>query len=131
MTISAGASESEPVKTTMHHEQLSLSEIGKNTLLGSNAHQNLTGNARSRQKSDGIIIGGKWKVTTLTDGMNIIVSRLQGKTWKVEGYFFTLAPALSFLIEQQVRDSDLNNLKILVEKVETIKKEIIGFLVLK
>jgi hypothetical protein len=131
VTITTGASESEPVETNMYQEQLSWSEIGKNTLLGSSALQNLTGNARSRQKSDGIIIGGKWKVTALGDGMNLTVSRLQGKTWKVEGYFFTLAPALSFLIDQQVRDSDLNDLQILVEKVETIKKEIIGFLVLK
>jgi hypothetical protein len=80
---------------------------------------------RARSKNTGIIIaGGKWKVATLGDRMNITVSRNQGKSWRVEGYFSNLKSAFNWLVDQQVRDSDLTDLKTLVKKIDEIKQEI-------
>jgi hypothetical protein len=107
-------------------KQLGLPTISGNTTKGLTATKNLTGNGRAKYRNNGVIVGGNWKVATLGDGMNITVSRLQGKTWKPEGYFMTLHNAFKYLVDQQVRESDLTDLKAVIEKIEKLKADILG-----
>lgn len=80
----------------------------------------------ARKSNSGVIIGGRWKIQTGGDGLNVIVYRNQGKSWRAEAYVSTLAAALTWLVNQNVRESDLSDLKAVVARIEELRREIIG-----
>lgn len=77
----------------------------------------------------GLMVGRDWKLYCC-DSLNITVARRQkskdgtGENWINAAYFSTLAGALHFLVEQQVKDSQLKDLKKVVDAVAQLKKDI-------
>ena len=75
-----------------------------------------------------MLIGKKWKVES--DSLNVILSeritkRPKGKApyegWGVRGYFSTVANALKFLIEHEVKGTGLTDLETVVNKIDELK----------
>jgi hypothetical protein len=104
-------------------KQFALDGIGKDTRIPS---KGLTGKLQQvgRAKA-GLVVGGRWKIQGDGD-LNIVLWKLGGKSWHSEGYFMTLAAALRYLVDAEVRQSDLSDLKATVERIEAIKREIVG-----
>ncbi len=77
----------------------------------------------------GLLVGKNWRLTS--DGLNIIVSRRQvnkksGMTyWRAEYYYATLVGALHGLIELGIKETQLQDFRAVVDKVETLKSEIL------
>ncbi len=75
-----------------------------------------------------ITIGHKYKVEA--DNMNIILSKKVRRTrkdtqekytdWEVEGYFSTPVGAIHALVNQGVKDTQLKDLKTVVDKMEEL-----------
>lgn len=74
---------------------------------------------------NGLTIGGEWRISTDGD-MNIVLSKRHKTRFVAEGYFFRLADALRYLVDAKVRQSDLSDLKAVVEKIEQLKRDIVG-----
>jgi hypothetical protein len=76
----------------------------------------------------GIVIGKNWKLGA--DSMNIILYHLEvnkktkEERWRVYGYFATITGALTALINQGVRDTQLVNIKIVCDKIDHLQKDI-------
>ncbi len=78
-----------------------------------------------------IEINNKWAIGA--DALNIILyhrgkSKIEGKEskWIASGFFSTLHNALTELVNQEVRDTDLASLKAVISKLDEIEKLIKG-----
>ena len=77
-----------------------------------------------------MLIGKNWKIES--DAMNITLLRrhtVRAKpnkpahdTWKVEGFYGTIKGALTGLVNQGVRDTELTDLKTIVRKQDELYK---------
>ncbi len=108
-TLFEGLENSEGIKDTGDNEKTATTEL-------------------SRLSDVGLMIGSKWKVAA--DDMNIMVMRKRQTKdgsirWDVEGYFATPAGAFDFLVEQNVRDTGLKDLKTVVDTIAELKKDIL------
>ena len=79
-----------------------------------------------------MFIGKKWQITS--DGMNVTLLRRvtrkpKGKPsyedWGIVGYYATVANALRALVNQGVRDTELVDLRTVVDKIDELQKQII------
>jgi hypothetical protein len=111
---------------TKRTRQFGMDGIHSDTLLPTGASPSAKRKGGAKYKSNGVIIGSKWKVQTMGDGLNITISKNTGKSWRVEAYVSSLAGALSWLVSQEVRESDLSDLRAVVERNEELRREIIG-----
>lgn len=71
-----------------------------------------------RRRHTGMFIGEDRKIDTDGD-LNVIVFKRTGKSWRPDSYVSRLDQALRYLMDQQVRKSDL-------DKLEALKREIVG-----
>jgi len=77
----------------------------------------------------GLAVGQDWRVGA--DTLNIILYRRQvnkktGKEyWRAHSYFATVANALSELVNQGVRDTQLADLKTVCDKIDQLHKDIL------
>jgi len=80
-----------------------------------------------------MLIGTKWKIEA--NKYNILLykkyAQIKGKNqgveqWKVEGYFRTVAGALKFLVDSEVKETQLRDLKTVVAKQDELYKLIEG-----
>ncbi len=83
----------------------------------------------SYQFSDvGLLVGSRWKV--VADGLDVIVLRKrvtknENIRWDPQGYFATPAGAFNFLVEQNIRDTGLKDLKTVVDVMAELKRDVI------
>ncbi len=81
----------------------------------------------------GLMVGRNWRVAVI-DSMNLgVYRRLSSKDsgkerWEIQGYFGTLAGTLHYLIEREIKATDLKDLQTVVDKVEQLKHDISGVL---
>lgn len=87
---------------------------------------------RPRQASvvpqKGITIGANWRVSS--DSMNVILSRRvktkSGKeAWETVGYFSTLGHALVGLVRQGVRDTQLESIQAVQDRIAQLEHDIL------
>ena len=80
-------------------------------------------------QSKGIVIGKNWKLGA--DSMNIILyqrevnKKTKEERWRVHGYFATIANAVMALVNQEVRDTQLVNVKIVCDKIDRLHTDIL------
>jgi len=77
-------------------------------------------------------IGKNWQITS--NNLNITLSRKRTRVhkdtnekyedWEDVGYFANIENALSFLIHQKVRDTELKDLKTIIEALSKVEKSI-------
>lgn len=79
----------------------------------------------ANSKATGLIIGGRWKVYTDGD-MNVIIAHKTKTGWVDEAFVSTLSAAFTWLVNKEVRQSDLSDLKAAVARIEQLRVEIIG-----
>jgi predicted phage tail protein len=83
-------------------------------------------------QSKGIVIGKNWKLGA--DSMNIIVyqrevnKKTKEERWRVHGYFATIANAVMALVNQEVRDTQLANVKTVCDKIDQLHNDILKVL---
>ena len=78
-----------------------------------------------------MLIGNNWKIEA--DKLNVIISRKHsgdknprtGETstkvfWSIEGYYSNMRDALRAMVEQEVRDTQLKDLQVIVAKQEEL-----------
>lgn len=79
-----------------------------------------------------MLIGKKYKIES--DELNVTVYRRSvaikgknagGETWTAEGYFHNLHNALNYLVEREVRETELKDLALILENVERVKADIL------
>lgn len=104
-------------------KQLGLTGIAGNTLIKVRTTPSPLARSHTNQKQ-GLVIGGQWKITT--DELNVTIFSHHGNRWQPEAYVSTLSAAYTWLINQEVRKSDLSDLKVVVARIEQLKREIIG-----
>ena len=77
----------------------------------------------------GLVIGQNWRVGA--DTLNIILYRRQvnkktGKEyWRAHSYYSTVTNALVELVNQDIRDTELADLKTVCDKIEQLHKDIL------
>ena len=80
-------------------------------------------------QSKGIVIGKNWKLGA--DSMNIILyqrevnKKTKEERWRVYGYFATIANAVMALVNQEVRDTQLVNIKVVCDKIDQLHTDIL------
>jgi hypothetical protein len=104
-------------------KQLGLTGIHGNAVVANKPI--ISANQRGRRRHGALLVGADWKIETDGD-LNLILYRQGGKSWRAEGYFMTLTALLNYLVEAEVRRSDLSDLEVAVGRIEALKKEIIG-----
>ena len=62
------------------------------------------------------VINDTWKLGA--DSLNVILYKKTGKSYRVYGYYAMVKSALKDLIDQEVRDSELVDLKTVVDRVD-------------
>ena len=80
-----------------------------------------------------MLIGKRWKIEA-TDHMNVTLYKKMTRTnketdekyetWNIFGYYSTPKEALHVLVSQAIRDTELTDLKTVVDMIEVIHKEI-------
>lgn len=74
-------------------------------------------------------IGHKFKVES--DSLNVTLSRkitrkpkdkLPYEDWEVEGYFSNVANALKYLVNLEVKETELADLRVVVKKIDELEK---------
>ncbi len=95
------------------------------------SHKNATSGARALLSQGGLMVGKNWRVYCC-DSLNVCVSRRSKskspdskEKWVIEGYFSTVAGALHFLVEKSIKETELADLKVIVDKVEELKHDIL------
>ena len=83
---------------------------------------------RVRLPQNGIPIGSEWKLGA--DSMNIILYRKDprsktGERWRAEGYYSTIGNALVGLVRQGVRDTELESLQAVQDKIAELEHDIL------
>jgi hypothetical protein len=104
-------------------KQLGLTGIHPNSVMDTNPI--ISANKRGRKRHGALLVGADWKIETDSD-LNIILYKRGGKHWRTEGYFLRLAEALSYLVDAEVRWSDLSDLRSVVSRIESLRNEIVG-----
>ncbi len=93
------------------------------------SQKNAITRSRAVISAKGLMVGQTWKVWVV-DSMNLAVSRRQvskksGKErWTIEGYFGTIAGCLHFIAERGVKETELRDLQMVVDRVEELKRDI-------
>ena len=72
-----------------------------------------------------MLIGKDWKI--YSDSLNIILSKRYKKKeggfgWKIKGYFSSITNAMKALVDQEVRKTELKDLKTIVAKLDKVYK---------
>jgi len=80
--------------------------------------------ANMRKETEGMLVGSKYKLES-DGGFNIIVYRKAkskggDESWRIEGYFGTLKNALRSLVDAEVRNSGLRDLKQITQKQDEL-----------
>lgn len=104
-------------------KQLGLIGIHGNTMVANKPI--ISANQRGRRRHGALLVGAGWKIETDGD-LNFILYRQGGKSWRAEGYFMTLTALLNYLVDAEVRRSDLSDLELVVKNIETLRREIVG-----
>jgi hypothetical protein len=70
----------------------------------------------------GLNIGRQWRIGA--DSLNIILYRQKGKKgkerWRTEAYFSTISNALTYLVDAEVRETGLRDLKEVAQKQDEL-----------
>jgi hypothetical protein len=74
-----GRSEKKMTTATKRTRQFGMDGIHSDTLLPTGASPSAKRKGGAKYKSNGVIIGSKWKVQTMGDGLNITISKNTGK----------------------------------------------------
>ncbi len=76
-----------------------------------------------------MLIGNNWKIEADTDNVTLsrrsvakVGKRAGLETWKPEGYFSTLQNALRFLVDLEVKETHLTDLRTVIAKQEELYK---------
>lgn len=70
-----------------------------------------------------LVINPKWKISS--DELQFTISRFVGGRWRSEAYVMTLEAAYNWLVNQEIRDSDLADLKDAVNRVGALRRDIL------
>jgi hypothetical protein len=74
---------------------------------------------------EGVPIGPDWKITS--DRYNIILWRKEGKSkprWRSEGFYSTIGNALIGLVRQSVRDTELESIQAVQDRIVQLELDI-------
>jgi hypothetical protein len=84
---------------------------------------------QATERVKGLVVGQNWRVGA--NALNIIlyrreVSKKTGEErWRAHGYYATVANALVGLVNQGVRDTELADLKMVSDKIDQLRKDIL------
>jgi hypothetical protein len=84
---------------------------------------------QATERVKGLVVGQNWRVGA--DALNIILYRRHvnkkiGKEyWRAHSYYATVANALVGLVDQGVRDTELADLKMVSDKIDQLRKDIL------